>query len=226
MSPASSSQHPPDGRSQRLLQERERLEMLAASSSALRISKVTGEPPTEFDLSFTLEGEPMRQLPVERRPETPAVCRLTLGEDFPRRPPQARWLSRMWHPNVSQFGVVPWEALELPWDRKCRIEDVVARLWEILSWKRFDTAEAVNAPAARWFAEQGEPPILDLRGLRDLAEHQQSVVVGYRRDARGLTLYPWDDDHAPPDAGATADAERADSGIFFLDDQGPKKRES
>ena len=201
-------------RRQRLMQERERMEMLVACSSSLTLASVEGDPPTVYVLAFALESEAWRGLPDLVRPPSPVLFRVELPEAFPQTPPSLRCCSRFWHPNIAEDGGTPWRSLQLVWNRQRSLEDVAARLWEIVTWRRFEVTAPRHQLAARWFQTHVRPPILDPRALRDLAEPGASVVFSYRRTSAGLEVTPLRGDRDPcrndgmgeSDQGASSDA--------------------
>ncbi len=74
---------------------------------------------------------------------------LTLHADYPRRPPRVAWLTEIFHPNIlgrsANGGVCvgPWTPAET-------LDQLVLRIGEMVQYKSFNTADALNPDAAAW----------------------------------------------------------------------------
>lgn len=86
-------------------------------------------------------------------------CSIYLHSDYPRRPPVISWLTPIFHPNIlppDRNGAVcigSWSAGE-------SLADLVERVIDMVSYRSFNTEDALNKQAARvvaqWNIKRGE----------------------------------------------------------------------
>jgi len=107
---------------------------------------------------------------------------LRLPPDYPRQPPDIRWLSPLLHPNLSLGGVVQLSDLQLPWSSDMGLDVVCERLWDVARGAYFDLASASNEAARPWY--DAATPLalpLDDRPLRSATAERTSNIVRYSR---------------------------------------------
>ena len=61
---------------------------------------------------------------------------------FPERPPDVRWLSSIYHPNISFSGLVKLRDIGLPWVEDMSLDVVCERLWDVARLAYFDEEHA------------------------------------------------------------------------------------
>jgi len=138
-------------RLERLRNEHQRLQQLAARSPYIHILSVQGSPPTDYTLQFTCRG--VERLdgngnPVYREDHR---VRILLGPQYPMTMPALRWLTPIFHPNISSGGSV---CIGRQWSGGGRyLDDLVIYLAQMV---RYDgegltfTPDAFNSAAYRW----------------------------------------------------------------------------
>ena len=148
--------------------------------------RTEGDPPEIYHLMLNVVGlahDGERRV-IARRIHR---CTVYLHAEYPRRPPVVTWLTPIFHPNIlppeRNGGVClgSWSASE-------SLDDVVRRVLDMVSYKSFNTADALDQTAAAWVAEVGIAPGVDLSGVlrrtatdaNALPSEEVSVVLGRR----------------------------------------------
>lgn len=180
------------------------------SASTIFDYEADGDPPDRYTVTFKGKGI-RRSTDASESIEFVALhrCELRLSFSYPDRPPDIRWLTPLFHPNVSFSGFIELEEVGLPWDPDVGLDVVCERLWDVARLAFVNTEDSTNYAAQAWFREecQLELPV-DHRPLRDSAAVQQSSnIVRYRRRSRG-------------DAG-TASSGSPEGDVFFIGDEAP-----
>jgi len=225
-------------RGQRLQDEHEALLRLKAASSLFDF-ETTGDPPDRYTLIF--RGKGMKR-GTSSKAEVEIVelhrCDVRLPYSYPQRPPDIRWLTPIFHPNVSFSGYVDVKDIGLPWDKNLALDVVCERLWDMVRLSYMDLDKASNYAAKNWFEEHDElaRPV-DLRPLRDKEASGGTNVVRYQRrgaqrpttpqaSASGSVLYIGEDTPIPPpatserpSAARTRRTSSGDDDILFIGDE-------
>ena len=122
---------------------------------------------------------------------------LRLPYSFPNRPPDIRWTTPIFHPNVSFSGFINIKDIGLPWEADLGLDVVCERLWDVARMAFMNVDKAANYAAKNWVQDDCTLTLpVDERPLRDRGTPAGSNVVRYqRRGGRRVTL--------PPAAGAS-----------------------
>ena len=83
--------------------------------------------------------------------------------------PELRWLSPIYHPNISEIGLVCLGAYGTHWVPSLFLDELCNMLWDMARYHNYDIRSPYNRDAALWVANQttfGFPT--DARPLRDL----------------------------------------------------------
>jgi ubiquitin-protein ligase len=168
-------------REERLAAELGVMRALAGQSSILEF-EVEGDPPDKY--TITLRGRGLNRA-SSYGAETEFLdrheCEIRLRYGFPDRPPDVRWLTPVFHPNVSYGGYVKLEECGLEWEKDLTLDVVCERIWDVarLAWIDLETAK--NSSAKKWFSEQQEITLpIDARPLRDRGGPSPSNVIHYQ----------------------------------------------
>lgn len=176
-------------REDRLKSELKLLEQLRESSSIFSFEG-TGTPPDRFTLVFRGKGI-ARDISARADVEIVEVHRVELRLPFayPKVPPDIRWVTPIFHPNVSFSGFIHLADVGLPWDGHVSLDVVCERLWDVARLAYLNLDKATNYSAKNWFEEQRLLKLpMDARPLRDRAAPAAKNVVRYQR--RGQTPSP------------------------------------
>ncbi len=187
-------------RSERLAADQMQLEKLQANSDILRFV-ATGDPPDRFNLTLQGKGLAKTQasqgsVEVTDRHQIDVRCPYA----YPRVPPDIRWVTPIFHPNVSFSGFIHLSDVGLPWSPAITMEQICERLWDIARFAYAHLERTTNFQARSWVEEQEEFTLpVDERSLcRDSSSterHPNKNVIKYdRRDADAS-------ENIPPDRG-------------------------
>ena len=169
-------------REQRLVADFEALRALKAVSTLFDF-EATGEPPDRY--AITLRGKGLtRDMSSQADIEFIELhrCDVRLPYSYPDRPPDIRWLTPIFHPNISFSGFLDLRDVGLPWDPELGLDVVCERLWDVARLAYLNLDKATNYAAKNWFDQQTQLQLpLDHRPLRDKAMPAASNVVRYQR---------------------------------------------
>ena len=158
-----------ENRRNRLASEHRSLLALRKRSSILDF-QCTGDPPDQYSLTFRGRGVAISlAAPQTIDPIDEHVIEVRLPYSFPSVPPDVRWKTPLFHPNVSFSGLIDWPAIGLVWQPDSGIDILCERLWDVARFAHLDLTSPRNVAAVGWF--QSDSPFavpLDARPLRDL----------------------------------------------------------
>ena len=99
---------------------------------------------------------------------------VNLGAAYPRMIPQLTWQTPIFHPNISNNGVVCLGGYGTDWVPSLTLSKMVEMLWDMVRYANFDANSPYNRKAATWAREQTEYALpLDGRTIRDRCESAQ-----------------------------------------------------
>ena len=115
---------------------------------------------------------------------------LRMPYSYPASPPDIRWLTPIWHPNVSFSGFVNLADVGLVWTKELPLDMVCQRLWDVARGEYRNESKATNYAAKNWFEKECAFSLpVDSRPLRDKSGAGGSNVVRYQRRAgQGVQL--------------------------------------
>ncbi len=169
-------------RRERLQRDLAALESLRQASPILDFA-AQGTPPDRYTIVFHGRG---LHRPLKPGSEVEVVeehrCELRLPYAYPRRAPQVRWLTPLFHPNVSFSGFISLRDIGLPWDSDVGLDVVCERLWDVARMAFMNLDRAANF-AAKGYFQQGRGPRLpvDDRPLRGVVFPDSANIVRYQR---------------------------------------------
>ncbi|MBV8488155.1 MAG: hypothetical protein JO161_07735 [Planctomycetaceae bacterium] len=103
---------------------------------------------------------------------------IKLGASYPRTVPEIRWLSPIYHPNISEIGMVCLGGYGTHWVPSVQLDELCTMLWDMVRYHNYDIRSPYNRDAALWVANQ--TAILfptDARALRDRRVAQGRLVA-------------------------------------------------
>lgn len=175
----------------RLQAELSSLQLLKAASSIFDF-EAEGVPPEQYVLLFRGRGL-ARMVAADAKVEPIDLHRVEvrLTSSFPDSPPDIRWLTPLFHPNVSCSGLTSVSDLGLLWEKRLGLDYVAERLWDVARLAYVNPDQPINFAAHRWLAEQRDFSLpVDTRPLRDLAASSSSNVVRYERRGERRLISP------------------------------------
>jgi ubiquitin-protein ligase len=151
-------------RDRRILSDLRQMEVMAADGELA--FRAEGIPAELFHVMFDVPGLAIGRdggLVVRRLHR----CSLYLHRDYPRRPPIVTWATPIFHPNLlppeRNGGVCigSWSAAE-------SLSDLCRRLCDLVSYRAFNPADALNPEAGEWAREHDVQPGADIESLAAL----------------------------------------------------------
>jgi len=160
-------------RIRRLRNDLTALERLCSESSVFEF-QATGNPPHHYLITFKGKGL------CRDRGKVKIVhyhrVEIKLGASYPRTIPELRWLTPVYHPNISEIGMVCLGGYGTHWVPSVQLDELCMMLWDMARYFNYDIRSPYNRDAALWVANQTS--ILfptDSRPLRDLRVAQGRV---------------------------------------------------
>ena len=86
--------------------------------------------------------------------------------------PELRWLTPIYHPNISEIGMVCLGAYGTHWVPSLALDELCVMLWDMARYQNYDIRSPYNREAALWAANQTTFRFpMDTRPIRDRREH-------------------------------------------------------
>ena len=153
------------------------LERLRSESSVFRFT-ATGDPPQHYQHQFfrveVCGGDRGKVKALDQH-----RVEIKLGASYPRTMPEIRWLTPIFHPNISEIGMVCLGGYGTHWVPSVQLDDLCVMLWDMARYHNYDIRSPYNRESALWVAGQTTFRFpTDARPLRDLR-----AVAGARRFA-------------------------------------------
>jgi ubiquitin-protein ligase len=152
-------------RLRRLRSDLTALEKLQAESSVFAFRSV-GRPPQHYTLSF--RGTSLARDRGKIVPREHHEVEIKLGASYPRTMPEIRWLTPIYHPNISEIGMVCLGAYGTHWVPSLMLDELCVMLWDMARYQNYDIRSPYNREAAQWASTQALFRFpMDPRPLRD-----------------------------------------------------------
>jgi ubiquitin-protein ligase len=138
-------------RMRRLRNDLVALERLRAESSIFRFT-TQGDPPQLYRIHFQGRGlwrDHGKVKPIEKH-----HVEIKLGSSYPRTIPEIRWLTPIYHPNISEIGMVCLGGYGTHWVPSVQLDELCTMLWDMLRYHNYDIRSPYNRDAALWVAQQ------------------------------------------------------------------------
>jgi ubiquitin-protein ligase len=155
----------PSPRIRRLTLDYELLKKLLGGSSLVQISGVAGLPPEIYRFTYSLKGlyvSPTGEI-LERESH---LLEVNLTLDYPRRAPQCRMLTPIFHPNFDETSVCIGDF----WAASEGLDDLILRIGRMIAYQEYNTKSPLNGLAAKWAAEHTELLPIDPRNISPVSE--------------------------------------------------------
>jgi ubiquitin-protein ligase len=160
-------------RIRRLRNDAAALDRLRSESSVFHF-QATGSPPHYYQISFKGKGlwrdrGKIKFIHAHR-------VEIKLGASYPRAIPEIRWLTPIYHPNISEIGMVCLGGYGTHWVPSVQLDELCMMLWDMARYHNYDIRSPYNRDAALWVANQTTFLFpTDARALRDLRIAQGRV---------------------------------------------------
>lgn len=152
-------------RIRRLRSDLAALERLRDESSVFRF-RPTGTPPQQYLIAF--QGRSLARDRGKVVVRDQHQVEIKLGASYPRTMPEVRWLTPIYHPNISEIGMVCLGAYGTHWVPSLALDELCVMLWDMARYQNYDIRSPYNREAAQWAANQATFRFpIDDRPLRD-----------------------------------------------------------
>ncbi len=142
------------------------LERLRLESSVFRFT-AKGDPPQQYLISF--KGTSLWRRDGHVRTLDLHHVEIKLGASYPRTIPELRWMTPIFHPNISEIGLVCLGGYGTHWVPSIQIDELCGMLWDMARYHNYDIRSPYNRDAALWVANQTKFLFpTDSRPIRDL----------------------------------------------------------
>lgn len=153
-------------RTRRLRNDLAALERLRDSSTVFRF-RASGKPAQHYVIEFHGRSLSRERGKVAFRDRH--EVEIKLGASYPRTMPEIRWLTPIYHPNISEIGMVCLGGYGTHWVPSLHLDELCVMLWDMARYHNYDVRSPYNRDAALWTAHQTTFSFpTDGRALRDL----------------------------------------------------------
>jgi ubiquitin-protein ligase len=150
----------PSPRTRRLLLDHQTLTTRLAGWPLIQITGTAGMPPEIYRFSYNIRG-----LYVSGGGEILErnlhVLEVNLSLGYPRRAPQCRMLTPVFHPNFDDAMVCIGDF----WAASEGLDDLVVRIGRMISYQEYNTKSPLNGLAAKWAAQNAKLLPIDARNI-------------------------------------------------------------
>jgi ubiquitin-protein ligase len=187
----------PSPRTRRLLLDHQTLTTRLAAWPLVQITGTAGIPPEIYRFTYNLRGLYVAGSGEILERET-HVMEVNLSLGYPRRAPQCRMLTPVFHPNFDDATVCIGDF----WAASEGLDDLVIRIGRMIAYQEYNTKSPLNGLAAKWAAQNAALLPIDPRSIAppleaarpEVAETQGSPVppvLQEPKDGGELAEDPW-----------------------------------
>lgn len=135
-----------------------------------------GTPPKSYRFAFQgmgLKQEQSGRVTIADHHEVVVELRSA----YPRMIPNLTWMTPIYHPNISNNGVVCLGSYGTHWVPSLTLQEMATMLWDMIRYENFDSESPYNRHAAAWAKTQTDFPFpLDPRSIRDKVEFSKVAL--------------------------------------------------
>jgi len=155
----------PSPRTRRLLLDHETLTRRLVGWPLLQITGTAGIPPEIYRFTYNLRGLYVSNTGqiLERNIH---VLEVNLSLGYPRRAPQCRMLTPVFHPNFDDAMVCIGDF----WAASEGLDDLVIRIGRMITYQEYNTKSPLNGLAAKWAAQNTNLLPIDPRSVAPPSE--------------------------------------------------------
>ena len=161
----------PSPRTRRLLLDHQTLTSRLADWPLIQITGTAGMPPEIYRFTYSLRGlyvAPSGEI-LERHVH---VLEVNLSLGYPRRAPQCRMLTPVFHPNFDESMVCIGDF----WAASEGLDDLIIRIGRMITYQEFNTKSPLNGLAAKWAAQNSSLLPIDSRNISPPAAQPADAV--------------------------------------------------
>ena len=159
-------------RIRRLKLDYEQLQQRLAGWPVIRIAGTAGLPPEIYRFQYTLRGLYVAgDGAILERAEHLLEVNLSLG--YPRRAPQCRMLTPVFHPNFDESSVCIGDF----WAASESLDDLIIRIGRMIAYQEYNTKSPLNGLAAKWAAQNSHLLPVDSRPVAPPLPGEQNSMT-------------------------------------------------
>src|SRR5437868_5937861 len=147
-------------RIRRLKLDHDQMVQKFASWPLIQITGTAGMPPEVYRFVYNIKGlfvSPTGE--IQERAQHYLEVNLSLG--YPRRAPQCRMLTPVFHPNFDDSSVCIGDF----WAASESLDDLIVRIGRMISYQEYNTKSPLNGLAAKWAAQNSHLLPVDPRPI-------------------------------------------------------------
>jgi ubiquitin-protein ligase len=174
-------------RIRRLKLDQERLESRFWEWPPIRISGCAGLPPEQYQVIYRIKGlYTAADGRILERHEHVAEISLSLG--YPRRAPQCKMLTPIFHPNFDGSTICIGDF----WAASEGLDDLVVRIGRMIAYQEYNVKSPLNGLAARWAAQNAQLLPVDRREIapplsQQISEDAEKVTITLPADIQATS---------------------------------------
>jgi ubiquitin-protein ligase len=187
----------PSPRIRRLLLDHQTLTTRLAGWPLVQITGTAGIPPEIYRFTYNIRGLYVAGSGEILERET-HLMEVNLSLGYPRRAPQCRMLTPVFHPNFDDATVCIGDF----WAASEGLDDLIIRIGRMIAYQEYNTKSPLNGLAAKWAAQNSALLPIDARSIAPPSEMApvevaQTPAVGVsqeqqeHKDASELADDPW-----------------------------------
>jgi len=145
----------------------------------IQITGTAGMPPEVYRFVYNIKGLFVgANGEIQERPVHHLEVNLSLG--YPRRAPQCRMLTPVFHPNFDDATVCIGDF----WAASEGLDDLIIRIGRMIAYQEYNTKSPLNGLAAKWSEQHAHLFPVDARDLAPpFDKPQQAIAPGPAPDA-------------------------------------------
>ncbi|WP_169977158.1 ubiquitin-conjugating enzyme E2 [Tautonia rosea] len=175
------------------------MERLQEESTIVRF-RASGDPPQRYLVEF--RGRSLARERGKIIAQDSHQVEIKLGASYPRSMPELRWLTPIYHPNISEIGLVCLGGYNTHWVPSLQLDELCEMLWDMARFHNYDLRSPYNRDAALWAANQSTFAFpMDARPLRDVRAAQgrfEPEGVASSQGTEGEPIVLFDEEVALP----------------------------
>src|SRR5271155_4554849 len=174
----------PSPRTRRLLLDHETLTKRLAGWPLVQITGTAGLPPEIYRITYNLRGLYVSNTGeiLERNIH---VLEVNLSLGYPRRAPQCRMLTPVFHPNFDDATVCIGDF----WAASEGLDDLILRIGRMITYQEYNTKSPLNGLAAKWAAQNTKLLPIDARSVAPPLENGGPSVAAPGAEAGVVTTH-------------------------------------
>jgi ubiquitin-protein ligase len=150
----------PSPRTRRLLLDHQTLTSRLANWPLIEITGTAGMPPEIYRFTYHIKGLYVADNgEILERNVHVLEANLSLG--YPRRAPQCRMLTPVFHPNFNESMACIGDF----WAASEGLDDLVIRIGRMIAYQEYNTKSPLNGLAAKWAAQNANLLPIDARNI-------------------------------------------------------------